>query len=251
MEGHDTVINLATHIPSSALKMLFKRFWAENDRIRSQGVRNLVDAALACGVTRFIQESFAPAYPDCGDEWIDETTPLDPGTYNRSILDAESAVNDLAAANRIGVILRFALFYGPDARQLKSMIRAVKLGVAPVPGSPRAFVSSISHDDAARAVVAALTAQSGPYNIGDDQPMRKGEYFAELAHAIGVDPPRFLPEWAKPMFGASAEPLARSIRISNRKFRGETGWHPLLPSVHEGWRATLRPASRAPIRAPA
>ena len=57
---------------------MFRRNWAENDRIRSEGVRNLVDAALDANVTRFIQESFAPIYPDCGDEWIDETMPLEP-----------------------------------------------------------------------------------------------------------------------------------------------------------------------------
>lgn len=251
MEDHDTVINLATHIPASAFKMLFKRSWAENNRIRTEGVRNLVDAALACGVTRFLQESFAPAYPDCGDDWIDESTPLDPPPQQRSVVDAEAAVTEFAEANRTGVILRFGLFYGPDATQIKSIIRAVKLGFVPLPGSPRAFISSISHDDAARAVVAALTARSGAYNICDDQPMRRGEYFAELAHAIGVDPPRFLPAWTRPMFGAAAEAMSRSTRMSNRKFRGETGWHPLLPSMHEGWRATLRRPSRAPVRAPA
>ncbi len=248
MEGHDTVINLATHIPSAAWKMLFKHFWAENDQIRSTGVRNLVDAAITCGVTRFVQESFAPAYPDCGDEWIDETTPLDPPANSRSLLDAENAVSRFGAVNRAGIILRFAAFYGPDAMQVKSFVRAVKLGVAPMPGSPRAFVSSISHDDAARAVVAAVTAHGGTYNIGDDQPLRRGEYFGELAAAIGVDPPRFLPTWTKPLFGAAGDALARSIRISNRMLRVETGWHPLLPSVHEGWRATLRPP---PSRAPA
>jgi nucleoside-diphosphate-sugar epimerase len=251
MTGHDTVINLATHIPSSAFKMMFKRNWEENHRIRTAGVRNLVDVAIACGVTRFLQESFAPAYPDCGDEWIDESTPLDPPPFHRSIVEAEAAVTELAEANRTGVILRFALFYGPDSQQLKTFVRAIKLGFAPIPGDPRAYISTVSHDDAARAVVAALNAHSGAYNISDDQPLRRGECFAELAHAIGVDPPRFLPRWTQRMFGPSAEMMARSIRMSNRKFRAETGWHPLLPSMHEGWRATLQPAPRGPIRAPA
>src|SRR5256885_14836505 len=47
MAGHDAVINLATHIPSSSWKMLLPPYWREDDRIRTTGVRNLVEAARA------------------------------------------------------------------------------------------------------------------------------------------------------------------------------------------------------------
>src|SRR5262245_5330794 len=50
LPGHDAVINLATHMPSSMLRMLIRRSWRENDRIRSEGSACLVDAALAAGV---------------------------------------------------------------------------------------------------------------------------------------------------------------------------------------------------------
>jgi nucleoside-diphosphate-sugar epimerase len=239
MDGHDTVINLATHIPSAAWKMLFRRYWAENDRIRSTGVANLVDAAVACGVTRFIQESFAPIYPDRGDAWIDEATPLQPSPFNRTIVDAETSVARLVSPNRIGVILRFAAFYGPDAMQLQSIISGVNHGWAAIPGGPRRFISSVSHDDAARAVVAALSARSGVYNIVDDEPLRRADFFGSLASALGKDPPRFLPDWMTKLFGVTGEMLSRSLRISNRKFRQETGWQPLFPSVREGWPAAL------------
>ena len=33
--------------------------------------------------------------------------------------------------------------------------------------------------------------------------------------------------------------MARSLRLSNRKLRTATNWAPLLPSVREGWPATL------------
>ena len=86
--GHDAVINLATHLPAG-LRMFLSGAWAENDRIRRIASANLVDAAIAGGVTRFIQESFAPAYPDRGDACIDERTPIAPVRYNRSVVDAE------------------------------------------------------------------------------------------------------------------------------------------------------------------
>jgi 2-alkyl-3-oxoalkanoate reductase len=238
LRGHDAVINLATHMPPSTARMLFRRAWRENDRIRREGSRNLVRAALESGVRRLVQESFAPVYPDRGDEWIDESVPLEPGAYNRTILDAEVSAGQFSAAGRCGVVLRFAAFYGPDSYPLKDLIQALRLGWAPLPGSPRGFVSSVSHDDAASAVVAALEARAGVYNVGDDEPVRREVYASTLATLLDARPPRFPPAWITPLFGV-ARVLARSLRISNRKLREETGWWPRCPSVREGLPVTL------------
>ena len=70
--GCNVVINLATHMPTSSSQMIHLAAWKENDRVRKEGSSNLVDASLAEGVNRFIQESFAPVYPDSGDRWIGE-----------------------------------------------------------------------------------------------------------------------------------------------------------------------------------
>src|SRR5688500_14412234 len=51
--GHDAVVNLATHMPSSTTRMLFRSAWRENDRIRKVASNNLVDAALSAGATVF------------------------------------------------------------------------------------------------------------------------------------------------------------------------------------------------------
>src|SRR5262245_55877203 len=51
--GHDVVVNLATHIPSST-RLLLPGAWSENDRVRKTGSSNLVDAALAAGASRFV-----------------------------------------------------------------------------------------------------------------------------------------------------------------------------------------------------
>ena len=56
--------------------------WRENDRLRRVASATLVDAAISVGVMRFVQESFAPVYPDCGDRWIDETERIAPVRYN-------------------------------------------------------------------------------------------------------------------------------------------------------------------------
>ncbi len=72
-----------------------------------------------------------------------------------------------------GVVLRFSAFYGPDAMQMRSYIDGLRWGWALLPGGPDRFVSSISHDDAASAVVAALEAPAGIYNATDDSPVRR------------------------------------------------------------------------------
>jgi nucleoside-diphosphate-sugar epimerase len=247
--GHDVVINLATHMPSSSTRMFLPGSWRENDRVRRVASGILVDAAIAGGATRFIQESFAPIYADRGDEWIDESAPVATARYNRTVLDAERSAERFTESGRIGVVVRFAAFYGPDAFHLADMIKVVRRGWSPLPGSPRAYFSSIHHDDAASAVVATLGARAGIYNVTDDEPLRRREYADSLASALGVGPPKFAPTWLVRLAGSMGELLSRSLRMSNRKLRSECRWAPTYYSVREGWRAVV-PALEAGRGAP-
>lgn len=235
LAGHNTVINLATHIPASSTRMLLPWSWRENDRIRRAGSAALVTAALDAGATRFIQESFAPIYEDGGDKWIDEEWPRRPARYNRTVLDAERSAERFGATGGVGVILRFAALYGSDSRVLHDMVRMIRKGRSPLPGAPSAFISSISHDDAASAVVAALGAPGGALNVTDDEPVRRSEWVDSLADALGVPRPKPLPGWIVQLGGSTLELLARSQRISNAKLRAATSWAPRWPSVREGW----------------
>jgi 2-alkyl-3-oxoalkanoate reductase len=238
--AHDVVINLATHIPPSTMRMLLPWAWRENDRVRREGSAVLVDAAISGGAKRFIQESFAPIYSDRGDEWIDEEWMVRPVRYNRTVLDAEHSAMRFSDAGGVGIVLRFAAFHGVDAIQSRNMARLVCKGWAPLPGSPEAFISSISHDDAASAVVAALALDAGIYNVSDDTPVRRREYFDSLAVVLGVGPPRFPPRWLGHLAGSLGELMSRSQRISNRKLRAGSQWAPKYPSVPEGWRAMAK-----------
>jgi nucleoside-diphosphate-sugar epimerase len=238
------VINLATHMPSSSTQLLRRSAWKENDRIRAVGSANLVDAALAEGVGRFVQESFAPVYPDRGDDWIDEQTPLRTASYNRTILDAENSAARFTAGGRTGVVLRFAGFYGPDSRFLQEAIGHVRHGRAFLPGAPGAYVSSISHDDAASAAAAALYIPAGVYNVVDDEPLTRRDYFESLAQALGIPAPRPFPVWMKLLLGSLSELLSRSLRISNLKLRSVSAWEPKYRSVREGWPSVVAALGR-------
>jgi nucleoside-diphosphate-sugar epimerase len=237
--GHETIINLATHMPPSMTRMMLPWSWKENDRIRRDASAILADAAIAHGVERFIQESFAPAYPDRGSAWVTEETPLSPTRYNRSLLDAEASAQRVTRAGRKGIVLRFAAFYGPDAFTLHEMANMVRKGWSPLPGADGAYISSISHDDAATAVVAAIDLPAGIYNVADDEPVTRRQFVDVFASALGVRTPRALPRMMVKLMGSIGELGSRSIRISNRKLRG-SGWRAAFPSVREGLPAALR-----------
>jgi nucleoside-diphosphate-sugar epimerase len=94
MAGSEVVVNLATHVPASTVRMFLPGAWRENSRLRREATATLAGAASDSGVRRYIQESFAPVYPDLGDAWIREETPLAPIRYNRTVIDAEAAAQD-------------------------------------------------------------------------------------------------------------------------------------------------------------
>jgi len=246
--GHDVLVNLATHIPASTSRMFLPGAWKENDRVRREGSANLVEAALAGGVTRLVQESYAPVYPDCGAAWISEGTPIRPGRYNRTVEDAERSAARFTSSGGTGIVLRFAAFYGPDSPFLLDMIALIRHGWAAMPGRPDGFVSSVSHGDAATAVFAALTLPAGTYNVVEDEPITRQEYFDSLADALGVARPRHLPRWAFRLFGSAAQVLSRSQRISNRKLRESSAWAPRYRSVREGWPEVIAEIDRKASR---
>jgi nucleoside-diphosphate-sugar epimerase len=239
--GHDAVCNLATHIPPLA-SAGNPRSWQENSRIRSEGSRNLVDAALAAGATYYVQESIAFLYGDHGDEWIDaSTTPIVDSAPTGPVRTAEAEAARFASGGGRGVVLRFGGFLAPESDQSLTILRAARRGLAVEPGRAEGWFPSIAVTDAANAVVAALAAPSGTYDVVDDEPLRRRDARAVLAAAVGRARLHAMPS-VKRVVG----PLADSQRVSNRRFREATGWAPRVPSLREGWPATARAAGVEP-----
>jgi 2-alkyl-3-oxoalkanoate reductase len=185
-----------------------------------------------------VQESFGLIYPDSADASIDESMSVSPVGYTETILDAERSANEFTEDGGTGVILRFAALYGPDST-LVEMIRFLRKGWSPLPGNPRAYFSSLAQDDAAAAVVAALDAPPGTYNISDDQPLRREEWADSLAAALGLPRPKPIPSWMVKLGGPTMRLLSRSERISNRRFRAAARWVPRYASVRDAWSAVV------------
>ena len=237
--GHAAVCNLTTHIPSLA-KAGLPGAWKENDRIRRVVSANLIEAALAGDASYFLQESVGFVYPDLGDRWIDERTPPSQVRLLRVFSKRRRTSNGSPVAGRPGVILRFAQFYGPGATHSVEMVRmAARFGIAPTIGDPDGFMSSIHRDDVGPAVVAALGAPTGTYNIGDDEPLRRRELHAVFAQALGRSRLRDFGKMMARLGGRKAEVTARSQRLSSDAFRTCTGWSPTVPSARLGWPAII------------
>jgi len=119
--------------------------------------------------------------------------------------------------------------------------------MSPLPGDPNAFLSSLSQDDAATAVVAALGVPAGTYNIVEDEPMRRGDWARTLATPAGIAVPRPIPAWITAIGGSMLKLMARSERVSNHKFRDAAGWAPKYPKASDAWGDVLRelPVARA------
>lgn len=200
------------------------------------------EVAADAGVQIVIQESFGLAYPSMGDAWVDEQVPLAPAANCATVPDAEAAVAGFTRRGGRGIALRFAGFYGPDASQTRLMAKSVSWHWVPLPGKPSSYLSSLSHDDAATAVVAALLAPAGVYNVADNEPMRRRAFFDVIAATLHVPPPHFLPEWTATFMGIVGPVLKRSIRLSNDKFRQATGWAPSAPSAADGLPSAIRKA---------
>jgi 2-alkyl-3-oxoalkanoate reductase len=239
--GHDVIVNLATAVPSPAWRALIPGAWRAMDRVRREVSANLVEGALASGtVTRFVQESFAPIYPDSGDRWIDESSPVRPGSYNRSTLDAESNAQRFARGGAwVGVVLRFGAFYGPGDPFTLQMIDGVRRGLFPMFGRPEGYYSYVEHDDAATAVIASLGVPTGIYNVVEREPTTRRALADGIARLLGARPPRLLPPWMARFGGSLGETLARSLRISSRKLEQASGWSPRYPTTLDGMAAIL------------
>ncbi len=223
--GHDAVANLATHIPPMS-KAARSASWNENDRIRTEASANLVEAARAHDVRRFVQESITFPYADGGDRWIDEDGDRPPSEFSRSVDAAERTALDFTAGERTGVVLRFAQFHAPDASHVATYSATFRFRFSPLVGAPEAYMAFIGMPAAARSVVAALDAPSGVYNIADDDPPTRREAGQTIADALGTRPPFSLPLGLVRRVNPSVEILARSHRVSNQRFKEATSWSP-------------------------
>jgi len=245
LAGCDALLHLASKIPAPPAARR-RSAWEANDRIRREGTRNLVEAALASGVGVLVYPSVIFLYRDADDAWVEMGAPLDPPPILASDLDAEAEVARFAAAGGRGVVLRLGQLYGPDNPATAALLQAAREGTARVFGRAEAYQSSIHADDAAAAFRAALEGTlAGIYDLVDDEPLRRREVAAVLAQIVGRSELE-RPDPHGEGDDVLAEVLGRSLRVANRRLKAATNWAPTHPSLRAGLAAIAAEAADAP-----
>jgi 2-alkyl-3-oxoalkanoate reductase len=210
-----------------------------NNRVRTEGTRILLDAALATGVRRVVAQSVAFAYAPTGDLVKDEEAalftdaPPPLGGAVAAVVELEHRVTGTAGID--GLVLRYGMVYGPGTSYDRRGSTAADIVARRIPLAEGAtgMYSWLHVEDAASAAVAALERGSpGIYNIVDDDPAPQPEWLPVLAQALRADPPApaEMPPEAPEMWLRGA---------SNAKAKRELGWRPRYASWREGFAASL------------
>ncbi len=234
----EAIIYQATALAGVRVLRSLDRAFAATNRLRTEGLDNVLAAARQAGVRRIVAQSFAPYRYAREGGWVKtEDDPLDqaPPASARQTFAAMSHL-DQAVTGAGGIALRYGGFYGPGD---EGLTRAVRKRQTPLVGHAQGVMSFVHLDDAAAATVLAL-AHDGPaiYNIVDDEPAPMCEWLPVLARAVNARTPRHVPKWvARLIAGPGLTMLTEARGSSNVKATGELGWQPRYPSWREGFAA--------------
>jgi len=152
----EIVIHQLTDLPRGLDPAKMDEAIRRNARLRAEGTRNLVDAAVAAGARRVIAQSIAWAYAP-GPEPHVENDPLDSGAQGVRAISVGGIValeRAVLEAPLEGIVLRYGQLYGPGT------------------GTDAATGASPVHVDAATraALLAVDRGTRGVYNIAEPNP---------------------------------------------------------------------------------
>lgn len=199
VEGIDTVFHLAgrAHIFTDRAGQCGD----EHEAITVGGTRNLLEAAQAAGVGRFVFFSSVKALADrSSSAALDESTPEAPGTsYGAARLAAERLVLSAGRTSTMHVVcLRLPMVWGPGSTgNLTRMLAAIdRERFPPLPDVPNRR-SLVHVDDVVEAACLAATesaANGQVYIVTDGRAYSGRELYVLLRQSLGKPMPR----WAMP-----------------------------------------------------
>jgi len=215
--------------------------YANTIRVRIEGTRNLVSAARAARVRRFIAQSISFVCSPSGSGLTDEETPLYLGAPPavRALVEAVASL-ERQTLEIGGTVLRYGWFFGPGTSwdPQGAIPSAIRAGTYPLVGTGAGAYSFIELRDAAAATMKALKYEAtGIYNIVNDAPALFSEWLPYAAKLLGAPAPGREDV-------ASARKRVGDMRVyymneqrgaSNAKAKRELDWRPALPS----WRASF------------
>jgi nucleoside-diphosphate-sugar epimerase len=179
-------------------------------------------------VERIIYVSSTSVYGQTDGSWVDESSATEPlEESGRVVLEAEAKLRPDA------IRLRFAGIYGPDRILRKQAI----LSGEPLGGDAEKWLNLIHVEDGAAAILAAeANAKAGQvFNITDDEPTTRRDFYSLLAERLHAPPARF-----------DGSPSSREThrRVKNRHAKEVLGWAPRYPNHRLGLAAAVAASTR-------
>lgn len=234
--------------------------WDEFQRITIDGTRNIIRAAAAAGVRRFVHVSSISCYGyHTRDGTIDESFDLGYklykwAYYSRSKIEAERIVWDAHKNGKIEVtVIRPAWIYGPrDRTSIARLVNMVRAGKAKILGRGDNRLNIVYAGNIAEAAIAAAArpdCNGQAFNCSNDGTITQREYFDLVARTLNVPPVKrhvpyrvayvagFLLEclghlfnWEKPPFITryAVWLMGRRSFFSAEKARRLLGWKPTV-----------------------
>jgi nucleoside-diphosphate-sugar epimerase len=233
VEGaHPThVVHQLTAIPKDGARRASDL--AATNRLRIDGTRNLLDAAIRAGAGRFLVGSFAMLSNRGGGVTASD------GDAAAAVQSMERQVLDAGERGSIdGVILRYGLFYGLETPSTMAMIEMVRKRRLPVVRGDEGQLPLIHIADAVSATVRALefAPAGGTYDIVDDRPVSMTEIVKAIAEYTGSAAPLRVPAWLPRLVAPyMARMTSMRMPLSNAKAKMELGWRPKYPTMRDGF----------------
>jgi nucleoside-diphosphate-sugar epimerase len=231
----EVVIEQLTALPKTYTRESMSAAAALNNRIRLEGGANVLAAALAAGVRRYLRQSIA-FYAIPGPGLADEDTPLafdaSPAVVAgvREVTELEHRL--LGNPNLEGIVLRYGFFYGPGTwfNPDGDVAQQVRQQQLPIIGNGEGVWSWLHIEDAAIATAAAAErGNPGIYLIANDQPLPVREWLPAFAQWLNApSPPQVSVEDAlKKDGGADAVFYGTQMRgVSNGKAKRDLNFQP-------------------------
>lgn len=241
----EAVVNMLTAIPPETDPKRLARDFAATNRLRTEGTRNLTDAATLAGARRIIAQGLAYAYQPASGR-ADEDAPLWTDGTPRQFVPVLAALMELerTTAEAGGLVLRFGHLYGPGSMYAAdgSFLKGVRAGKIPLVGGGNSVFSFTHADDAATAVVAALDKDvTGVLNVVDDAPVPLHEWLPAVAAILDAPAPKTVPAaLARLAVGGWGVAYMNRLRgADNTRARLRLDWRPRHPSWADGFAAEL------------
>jgi nucleoside-diphosphate-sugar epimerase len=230
----DVVIEQLTALPKTYTAESMAAAAPFNRRIRLEGGANVLAAAQAAGVRRYLRQSIA-FWAEPGPGLADEETPFavdaSPAVAADVRVVAEIERRLLESRNIEGIAMRYGFFYGPGTwfNPDGDVAEQVRRQQFPIIGNGEGVWSWLHIEDAAIATVAAAErGNPGAYLVVNDHPLAVRQWLPAFADWLNAPPPPQLSvEEALGAGGADAVYYGTQMRgASNAKAKRELCFHP-------------------------